>query len=329
MAVLWGGVVVLATNLVLPGMLHPSAAKPLRAALWVVPFGLALGFEAYLLLGSGRVVAHNLLRLGAAVAYTLGISGMAFLGGAPTAFAWVFVMSQALGATVGYAAIVRTLRPRAFDKLSDARSLLGYGLKSHIAAIAGHATLRLDQLLLSILAPSAELGLYAVAVSMAGAVGPLFTASATVVIPRVSRISDPAEAVRETWRTLGVGLAISLPVVLAAFMLFPTILHVLFGSAFQGALGAARVLLAASVFQGANAILGNSLRSLGRPGAPAMAETVGAAVTAGLLLLLLPSMRAMGAAVASLGAYATVTGIYCAALMAHKGSHQRRGRAKS
>jgi hypothetical protein len=78
-ATAWGFLVLLATSAVLPRLVHASAAPALKVALWVVPFGLAHGFHAFLLLGSGRVLAHNGVRLVASLAYALGVAKLAFL----------------------------------------------------------------------------------------------------------------------------------------------------------------------------------------------------------------------------------------------------------
>jgi O-antigen/teichoic acid export membrane protein len=93
-------------------------------------------------------------------------------------------------------------------------------------------------------------------------------------------------------------------------MFMPKLIQVLFGEAFLEAAKPARWLMVASLFQGTNAVAGNALRAMGRPGGPAMAELGGMILTAALLLLLLPGMGGLGAAIASLLAYALTTSIY-------------------
>ena len=89
----------------------------------------------------------------------------------------------------------------------------------------------------------------------------------------------------------------------------PWLVPAVFGAAYRGAILPAVVLLAASLFQGANAVIGNGFRAIGLPGHSALAEVAGFALTLGLLALLLPRFGAAGAAVGSLVAYASVTGI--------------------
>ena len=87
----------------------------------------------------------------------------------------------------------------------------------------------------------------------------------------------------------------------------PWFVPLVFGASYQPAVRPAQLLMFAGLFQGANTILGSSLRGLGHPGLPALAELTGMIVTAGLLWLLLPTWRILGAAYASLIAYAVVS----------------------
>jgi O-antigen/teichoic acid export membrane protein len=310
-ATAWGGLVLLGTSAVLPGLVHTSAAPALNVALWVVPFGLANGFQAYLLLGSGRVLAHNEVRLVASLAYALGVATIAFLGvRSVTAFASVFIASQVVGAAVGFALLARSLDAARMRDRRRARELVEFGLKSQVASIAGYAALRLDQLLLSVFASSADLGLYVIAVSSASVVGPLFSASAVLIIPRMSKLKDPVQGARALRKELSLVTVVCTPIIALTFAFMPQLVLLFFGPAFGGALVAARILTIASGFQGFNAVLGNAMRSMGRPGAPAIAESVGMAATLVLLVALLPSYGIIGAAVASLAAYALVTAAY-------------------
>jgi O-antigen/teichoic acid export membrane protein len=52
------------------------------------------------------------------------------------------------------------------------------------------------------------------------------------------------------------------------------------------------------------------MRAIGRPGVPAIAEGIGLVATVALLLLLLPALGIVGAAIASLAAYSVVAGAY-------------------
>jgi O-antigen/teichoic acid export membrane protein len=167
----------------------------------------------------------------------------------------------------------------------------------------------MDQLVLSVLALSADLGQYAVAVSIAGVAAPVYSALATSVIPAVSGAAGPRDGAREAIRHMWWAVVTSVPVVLVGTLGMGWAIQLAFGREFHLAVLPARILLIAGVFQGLNAILGNGLRSLGNPGAAAVAEGCGLVATVVLLAVLLRPLGIVGAAVASLSSYGIVTGI--------------------
>ncbi len=83
----------------------------------------------------------------------------------------------------------------------------------------------------------------------------------------------------------------------------PLLLTALFGAEFADAAEPAWVLLAAGVPLSGAAILGPTLNGVGRPGLPAVGQALALLITVPGLLLLLPSIGIMGAAVVSLVAY--------------------------
>ena len=168
------------------------------------------------------------------------------------------------------------------------------------------ANLRLDQLLMTTLVSSEQLGLYVVAVAVSGVFSPLYTALAVVVLPRVTRADSLVAGGRQAVRHVQLGIIIGFPLTVVGVMVMPWLLPLLFGRDYGRAIVPAQVLLVAAIFQGTNIVLGNSLLGLGHPGKTAVAEGAGLVVTIGLLLALLPSLGGLGAAIASLSAYALV-----------------------
>jgi len=187
------------------------------------------------------------------------------------------------------------------------REIRAYGARVYVGGLAAQATLRLDQMLMSAMGLVAPLGIYAVAVAVASGVGPVFAALAVVVLHRATRAAKDETPAREIGRVLELALLVGLPVVFAGIALAPSVVPFVFGEPYRPSVLPAQVLLVAAFFQGMNAILGNALRAIGRPGRSSIAEGVGCAVTVALLLVLLPRYGALGAATASLAAYALVT----------------------
>src|SRR5207302_4114647 len=83
----------------------------------------------------------------------------------------------------------------------------------------------------------------------------------------------------------------------------PLVLRYLYGTAFLEATQTLRILLVASVVLGTSGIVISGLNGFGHPGLSTIARLSSAAVTVVSLLLLLPRLGIVGAALASLMGY--------------------------
>ena len=199
--------------------------------------------------------------------------------------------------------VLREATPPRFD-LASVRAAVPFGAKAWVGGLGQAANARLDQLLMIKLVSPSELGLYVVAVTVSGfLVNPVVNAVATANSPRIAQ-GDRALIGRSVRTSLvAVGLT---SVGLAAVS--PWLLRLAFGAPFVDALPIALVLLAASVPLAGTTVLGSALSSAGRPGVAASAELVSLAVTIPSLILLLPVLGALGAALTSLVAYTVTLG---------------------
>ncbi|MBX0299479.1 oligosaccharide flippase family protein [Cryobacterium sp. 1639] len=202
-----------------------------------------------------------------------------------------------VGALV-YIGRMRTLPPRARDLPPVARTsgLLGYGMRVWIGAISGILLSRIDQVLMTPLAGTYQLGLYVVAVSVSEL--PLIIHQA---VRDVTFVNESAESVDDR---LSASARIStLLSGLAALFLGVTMLWwlpFLFGEDFRPALPVAAVLLGAVVLGTPGSIAGSGLSGRGRPGLRSVSLTVACVVNIVLLVVLSPVLGAMGAALATL-----------------------------
>ncbi|MBL0278460.1 MAG: polysaccharide biosynthesis C-terminal domain-containing protein [Anaeromyxobacter sp.] len=282
-----------------------------EAAVWavfgIVPVILVANHTSNLLLGMGLARSTNAIRLTASVSYAAGVLTL-FAAAERRAVAYLaaFCLAQVAGATAALvlALWVHRIRPRLVEEGLGA--VVGFGLRAQASSISAQASLRLDQLLMSLFMPREDLGLYVVAVALASIPGPLYSGLSVGLTPRITQARTPREAVGQGLGVALLALAAGTAGALVLAAVAPWLLALLFGEAFAAARGAAWILLAASVFQGLIQIGGTILRSMGRPGTEAAAEVLGLAVTGSLLMLLLPGAGIRGAAWASLAAYATV-----------------------
>jgi enterobacterial common antigen flippase len=186
----------------------------------------------------------------------------------------------------------------------EVRQLIGYGVRTYGGSLSWIANARLDQFIMSFRVSLLELGIYAVAVSYAGLLFPLFGAFAMVLFPNVAAEERDAAAPIIN-RTLRLYLISSTIGCFVLALLSPLLIPWLFGPEFAVAIFPSRILLAGTIFLGGNYVLSDALRGLGHPTITSIAEIVGLIVTITCLLLLLPRFGIDGAAVASVISYAS------------------------
>jgi O-antigen/teichoic acid export membrane protein len=177
---------------------------------------------------------------------------------------------------------------------------------SYLAVVLDLATVRLDMFLLNYLMNPAAVGIYSVAVGLANQMGRLPTIIATVIFNRTSANElgggeRTALAIRLAFLgMLGVGVVFAAG---GSLVIVP-----LFGPEFAGAVAPLWVMTAATVFLGLFRLLGADIEGRGRPGLLSWCSLVAAVSIVILDLWWIPLYGVMGAAWASLVAYALAAG---------------------
>lgn len=247
---------------------------------------MTIGLERWPNMMAARLIPPATGAIGIVVLYVAGELTVA-------SFAIVTIGGSVLQMTPGLIAMIQErdplrVRPRVvWDGLR-------FGVKAWATRLTSSANARLDQLLMVRLVSSSELGLYAVGVN-AASISSLFTTALVAPLGvRVARGEGDivARAVRST-------LLMSGAIAVAMAALLPLLLPLLFGSAFDGSVLMAQILLVGSVPRSAGSVLGSSLVAGGRPGASAVAQLVGLAVTVPGLLIAVPALGGEGAALVS------------------------------
>jgi O-antigen/teichoic acid export membrane protein len=183
-------------------------------------------------------------------------------------------------------------------RIALAREGVAFGLKSWVGGLAMIANARLDQLLMITVVAPRELGLYAVATTLAGASN---LATGALAPPLMTRVA--AGQTHLLPQALRITLAATVALNVALGLATPTLLPALFGPEFHGAVAMAIVLLAASVpFAGAS-VLSSALQADGAPLIPSLGEGIALVVTVVGLAVLLRPLGGLGAAIVSLAAY--------------------------
>jgi len=305
----WGGVLTVGGWLILPFVLEFSQATmtALRWAMLSVPLLLITGYQGYILLGANHISRFNSIRLFGSLSYLVGVVAVATFGWSGVKnYTIIYLLSQGLTFLLATGLVILKFRPSLKWQPELISPVFIYAIKTHVSSIAAQANLRLDQLLMTMLVSSRQLGLYVVAVAISGMFSPLYNALAVVVLPRVSSACNLKQGGLQAVRHIHLGIVLGLPLSVLGIGGVPYLLPLVFGKDFSQAIVPAQILLCAAIFQGMNIVLGNSLRGLGHPGKTGVAEGVGLVVTIGLLWALLPKLGIFGAAIASLSAYLVV-----------------------
>jgi len=189
------------------------------------------------------------------------------------------------------------------------RPLATYGVAQIAALTPAALNADLDQLVLSQTVPPADLGRYAIAVSLSSLPIPLVAAIGNVVFPRLAAQRSVTGATRQMQRiailgSVGLAVAMLLPLAVAAFWLVP----VIFGAGYRGAVPLLWILTPGAVFLSCGQVTGDLLRGRNHPSVVAWAQGLAVIFTVVLLIALLPLVGVAGAAIASTTAYGFALG---------------------
>lgn len=188
--------------------------------------------------------------------------------------------------------------------------LLAYGAMQIVAELPGTVNVQLDQLVLSQTVPAANLGRYAIAVSISLLPVPLVSAIGNVAFPRLAAQREMTEVTRRLQRLSVLGGAC-----LAAGLLVPTaamsywLVPLVFGTAYRGAVPLLWILTPGSVFLACGLVAGDLLKGRRQPAVVAWAHGIAAIFTVVLLFALLPLVGVYAAAIASTVSYGVALAI--------------------
>ena len=186
------------------------------------------------------------------------------------------------------------------------RPLAAYGVAQIAALTPSVINSQLDQLVLSQMVPAADLGRYAVAVSLSLLPIPLVGAIGQVGFPWLAAQRAVTSATRRLQRiavlaSVGLSAGLLVPFAVVAYWLVPLVL----GAGYRGAVPLIWILTPGAICLACSQVVGDLLRGRKRPIVVAWAQSLAAAFTVGLLIALVPIVGVYGAAIASTVAYGT------------------------
>jgi len=301
-----GPITVALSELVIPhlvGERSPEVMRLVRIYLVNIPAALIQFLMIGLLEGSRRFGWAGASRLLFFVVQAVAYFFLWFYGRLTVESAALTLVAAQFGAMfLSLFAVMRELKPGWRPSWSSWKAALGYGVRDYPGIMADFTTLRLDQLLLGGMASSTAIGLYFIAVRLSEMVAILASSIADALMPEVAA-SEVDRAERLLGRSLRLTLYTHLLALVPLWIGAPYALRYVYGASFLAATSTLRILLIASVVLSAGGIMISGLRGFGNPGLATIARLTSAVVTVISLLLLLPRLGIVGAAVASLLGY--------------------------
>lgn len=177
--------------------------------------------------------------------------------------------------------------------------MIGYGIRSYGIDLLGTLALQVDQVLVVTLLSPGAMGSYVVVLSLSRMLN-LFQNSVVMVLFPKAAGRPVEEAVALTGRSVRVsGLITALSGVVVCIA-GPSLLRILYGKEYVGAVGALRILVIEVVLSGATFVLAQAFMALGRPGIVTILQAIGLSLSIPMMLLLIPRYGIYGAAVSLL-----------------------------
>ena len=196
------------------------------------------------------------------------------------------------------------------------RPLATYGAAQIAALTPAALNGYLDQLVLSQTVPPADLGRYAIAVSLTSLPIPLVSAIGNVAFPRLAARRVVTDATRRlqilaVLASAGLAAGMLVPFALVAYWLVPFV----FGAGYRAAVPLVWILTPGAVFLACGQVVGDLLRGRNHPSVVAWAQGLAAVFTVVLLFALLPLVGVAGAAIASTVSYGVALTMMLRALL--------------
>jgi O-antigen/teichoic acid export membrane protein/O-antigen ligase len=250
-------------------------------------------------IGRGRIGVYNMVMAVTTAAYLIGVVLVLVEGHATAVGCFiVFGASQILAATMLLVLAATRVHPDG-DRVS-LRRYGGYALRAYLPNLAHYGMLRMDIPVIQILAGTAAVALYAVALPIAEGLLLLPAVVALVIFPRVTSGAVDQAAADRIGRTV---TAVTVVLAAAVASAAPVFIPVLYGAPYRGAVVVVWWMLPGLVIFSLGRTLQAYLAATDRLRPAIVATAAGGAVGLACLAALTPRFGAAGAAIADSAGY--------------------------
>lgn len=297
---------------VLIGVLYASRGTELTVPasfyLLTIPAGAIGAFYLYMLLGAGEVTLFNWMGLIIPVGYLL--TGVLLHATDHLSVTPLIIVLIGLFGTVSLLSTL-ALRRRGIHMLGFGfraawpmtLRVAKYALKAQLRDASTAINTNFDQLVIASMLPASQLAYYAVAVSVTAVLSIFPMAIQIVSAPQIAGEPEETKRQRLVQSAVGTLTRVSVPLGLIAAIALPIGTRIVLGPEWDQALKPEVILIAAGVVLGFKNLLAACAAACGDPWLASRAELLGVVVTVLGLVVLIPAMGIVGAALTSLIAY--------------------------
>jgi O-antigen/teichoic acid export membrane protein len=182
------------------------------------------------------------------------------------------------------------------------REAVRFGSRAWVGSLARFLNFRTDQILMGFLASEAALGVYAVAVNASEVLLYLPAATATALLPVAAR-AETGVRTAQALRAFRSAAVVTAGAGLAAALLGPLLLPVVFGAPFEASVTPFLWLLPGALGFAATAVFSYALVAASSPGLSSVGPLVSLVLGIALDLVLIPAFGPSGAAAAASAAF--------------------------
>jgi O-antigen/teichoic acid export membrane protein len=177
--------------------------------------------------------------------------------------------------------------------------IMGFGVRSYGIDLFGTLALQVDQVLVVTLLSPAAMGSYVVVLSLSRMLNLFQNSVVMVLFPKAAGRSteEVISLIGNSTRITGLITALCGTMVCVTG---PTLLRILYGKEYVGAIKALRILVIEVVLSGATFVLAQAFMALGRPGIVTILQGIGISLSVPMMLWLIPRYGIYGAAVSLL-----------------------------
>jgi O-antigen/teichoic acid export membrane protein len=254
---------------------------------------------------TGSFSQYNLFRFLSPLSILVGIVLLRITGTLTAYHAALVYLLAGMPALFWLVALVwKSQRPLFTGLLTPSKLLLSYGLRAWGADLLGTVASQVDRVLVVSMLSPASMGLYVVAQSAAGILNVIPNGVCPVILPKLAAKSNK-EIVDLTGAAVRITLVLMLAASLPLFFGGEFLLHLVYGSKFDGAAVILPFLIVEGLLDGMTSVLSQAYLGAGMPAMVTLLQGCGVFSAIPLMYLLIPRFGVRGAACALMLATST------------------------